>query len=184
VNDHDRLRVLQFSPEWIELGIVTPQEVDRLNRAYASGDDKNTEHYRWGAFRQYVQSHRPLPADMAEALYELGGRDPDPSAGSAMMHAIVELPECPDVVLTKAAAYGTPSLVRLAERTRLLSCAPAGGLTPNGMDRCIAGRDSTLQRQLLDRGVLSVEQTRRLADEGASRAVRNLARSLSRRTDR
>lgn len=58
-------------------------------------------------FRRYLALHRPLSPETAAALYELGEQDPDPALGAAMKHEVVELPECPDVVLDQAAAPGS-----------------------------------------------------------------------------
>jgi len=114
----DYQALLQFSHEWFTLGIVTESQLEALGREYETGEDPNTEHYRYGAFMEYLREHRPLSPAMAEALYELGARDPDHAMGSAMMHQIAELPECPPEVLENAARSGKKHLIRLVEKRR------------------------------------------------------------------
>ena len=82
------------------------------------GDDTNTEHYRWWAFREFLAARRPLPCDLAAALYELGAADDDPGMGGAMMSAVVYHAECPQAVLNAADASGKRRLVRAVERRR------------------------------------------------------------------
>lgn len=111
---------------------------------------------------------------MAEALYDLGRVDPDPNMGGAMMSAIVSLPECPVNVLEKASVSGEKYLVKLVRQKRLL--AELGSrLTTELFERCLASQDSDIQREVLIRPELSIEQLEQLAETGASRAVRNMA---------
>jgi len=107
---------LGFTPEWIDLGVVTEEQIAEAVAAFEQSDDKNPEHYRYKAFRDYLAAHRPLPDEMAAALYDLGDRDPDYSMGGAMMGDIVRLKECPIEVLEKAAISERRHLVKLAAR--------------------------------------------------------------------
>ncbi|AHG92899.1 hypothetical protein J421_5364 (plasmid) [Gemmatirosa kalamazoonensis] len=107
----------QFGDAWFALGLVTPERLAALRAEWASGEDRSPEHYRWQAFVEFLAERRPLSAELAAALYELGARDPDAHGmGAAMRHRIVELPECPASVLAAAAASGERHLVRAVER--------------------------------------------------------------------
>jgi hypothetical protein len=166
--------MLQLSDGWLELGVLTEEQLASLAQEFAVGDDPNPEHYRYRVFREYLESRRPLPADTAEALYELGAADPDRAMGQAMMHDVVNLPECPETVREKAAASGERHLARLVHRKRLLARADAG-LTAEVFEECLAAGDAVVQRELLARAALSREQLEQLAADGGNRAVRNLA---------
>ncbi|MBM3979178.1 MAG: hypothetical protein FJ304_02620 [Planctomycetes bacterium] len=109
-------QVLGFTPAWFALGVVDGSVMDRLTAEWNKGEDNNTEHYRYGAFRTFLAAHRPLTAETAAALYELGAADPDDSMGGAIMADIVHLPECPEDVLAAALASGRKHLVRIVER--------------------------------------------------------------------
>ena len=109
---------LGFTPAWYALGVVDQAFLERARGEWDKGEDANTEHYRWWAFREFLASHRPLAPDLAVALYELGAADADPGMGGSMMSAIVYLPECPQAVLDAAAASGVRHLTRAVERHR------------------------------------------------------------------
>ena len=121
MNQRDYLKLLEFSDQWLSLGLLTEGELSVLGHEYEASEDKNTEHYRYGVFKKFLASHRPLPAQMAEALYELGRNDPDPAMGGSMMLDVVGLAECPDTVLEKASASGENYLVKAVKRRRLLA---------------------------------------------------------------
>ncbi|MCI0457521.1 MAG: hypothetical protein L0Z62_11170 [Gemmataceae bacterium] len=109
---------LGFTPAWYSLGVVDQAFLERARAEWDKGEDANTEHYRWWAFREFVAARRPLSPDLAAALYELGAADADAGMGGSMMSAIVYLPECPQAVLDAAAASGARHLVRAVERRR------------------------------------------------------------------
>lgn len=113
---------------------------------------------------------------MSEAIYELGGEDPDASLGGDMQRTIVELPECPASVLDKALASGDKHLLKVVRRKRLLAELESG-LTAELFARCLAGQDAEVQRKLLAGPGLSRNQLEQLAGRGANRAVRNTAQA-------
>lgn len=174
MNQQDYQRLLQFSDQWLRLGVLSEDEIFALGHEYEASEDKNTEHYRYRVFSEYLSSHRPLSPQMAEALYELGRDDPDKVMGGAMMRAIVGLEECPTDVLEKASASGEKYLVKAAEQRRLLTELNSG-LTAEVFVRCLESRDAVTQRELLARPELSRRQLEQLAASGSSRAVRNMA---------
>lgn len=114
---------LGFTPAWFDLGVVDQSFLEKARAKWDKGDDPNTEHYRWWAFREFLAARRPLPPNLAVALYELGAADADSGMGGSMMSAIVYLSECPQTVLDAAAASGKRHLVRAVECRR---AAPAG----------------------------------------------------------
>lgn len=114
--DLEFAQLLNFNQAWFALGVVDDAVLAHCRAEWDKGQDYNTEHYRYGAFREFLANHRPLTPDQAAALYELGAADPDTAMGGAMMADIVRLPECPRSVLDAALASGRKHLVRLVER--------------------------------------------------------------------
>jgi hypothetical protein len=110
--------LLGFTPAWYALEIVDQAFLARARAEWDKGEDRNTEHYRYRAFREFLAAHRPLSSQLAVALYELGAADAEQGMGEAMMVDIVFQPGCPEVVLSAAAASGRRRLVRAAERRR------------------------------------------------------------------
>lgn len=49
IEDPDFVR-LQFSKEWIDVGIITIENFTSIKKEYMKGKDHRTEHYRWAAF--------------------------------------------------------------------------------------------------------------------------------------
>jgi hypothetical protein len=165
---------LQFSDQWLRLGLLTEDELCALGHEYELSEDKNTEHYRYRVFRQYLASHMPLSSSMADALYELGKEDPDHVMGGAMKHDIVGLKECPDNVLEKALASGENHLVKAVRGKKLLAELNSG-LTEDLFARCLESHEDYIQRELLARPELTRRQLEQLAESGCNRAVRNMA---------
>ncbi len=171
----DYKKLLGFTDEWFALGLVTEESLRQSAATYEASDDKNAEHYRYGAFRWYLQEHRPLPPTVAEALYKLAASDTNGPEAGAIMIDIISLPECPSSVLDRAEASGVQFLVRAARKRALRSAVETNPLTPELFKRCLESADSSLQRTLLEGKNLSTDQLQRLAEAGASCAVRNIA---------
>ena len=127
MSKRDYKTLLQFGDRWIDLGVVTAERLEALGHDFDTSDDKHTEHYRYAVFREYLEAQRPLSPQVAEALYDLGSTDPHPGMGGAMMADIVDLPECPPTVQTKALASGRKHLVRKAEGKKALAESDASG---------------------------------------------------------
>ncbi len=175
MNLKDYKNLLGFTEQWFSLGILTENGLQNYGTTYETSADKNTEHYRYGAFRWYLKEHRPLSEAIAEALYELGASDPDSAMGEAIMADIVELPECPDSVSAKALFSGRKHLIRITNRRRLLSELQTPFISPETFSRCLESRDSAVQRVMIEKVMLTPAQMQMLAEQGASRAIRNMA---------
>ncbi|MDQ3686380.1 MAG: hypothetical protein M3430_12395 [Acidobacteriota bacterium] len=109
-------QTLEFSQEWIDLGIVTHGKLKQIEAEWAKGDDRNTEHYRWRAFHDFIQSKETLDADTATALYDLGANDPDYAMGGAIMAEILWRKDCPKHLLESAATSERKHLRKIADR--------------------------------------------------------------------
>ena len=107
---------LSFTQTWRDLGIVDDEQVAASEFEWEHGDDKNAEHFRYGAFRRFLDAQRPLSPEMCRALYELGNDDPDEAMGGAIMAKIITLKECPPDIIEDALCSPRPLLKRLAEK--------------------------------------------------------------------
>ena len=114
----DYREVLGFTEAWFGLGLMTEERLAEMGREYESGDDKNTEHWRYGVFRAYLRDNRPLNPEIAESLYEIGSADSDYFMGGAIMHDIVSLAECPESLLQKVKSSGRKHLFKGMNRRR------------------------------------------------------------------
>jgi hypothetical protein len=85
---------------------------------WARRGQEDPQHFLWCAFEDFLRERRPLSAELAAALYDLGERECDETMGESMMLRIVQLPECPASVLDAAIASGRRPLIRAVERRR------------------------------------------------------------------
>lgn len=98
VEDPDFIK-LQFSQKWIDVGILTPENFDSIKQEYLKGEDASTEHYRWGAFKSFMQLGNSLSPQEFYALYEIGKNDPDYAMGRSIIFDIVEHLSCPEELI-------------------------------------------------------------------------------------
>ena len=95
---------LGFHEEWFTLGVITEAQYGKIIAEYEASDDKNAEHYRYAALRNYIKANHPLSTEKVRRLYYLAEGDPDLSMSGAVMIELVCLPECPDDILDDAIA--------------------------------------------------------------------------------
>jgi len=93
----------QFSQEWIDVGILTLNNFTSLKQEYLKGEDKRTEHYRYGAFRAFIQANKIISSKNFYTLYKIGKNDPDYSMGRAIIFDIIKHPCCPEETIELAA---------------------------------------------------------------------------------
>lgn len=110
----DIFKQLEFSKEWVDLGIITPAKLEQLEAEWAMGEDKNTEHYRWSAFIDFVKSKGYLDEVIAKALYNLGANDPDGTMGGSIMAHILRRKDCPKDLLELASTSEEKFLRKIA----------------------------------------------------------------------
>ena len=101
-----------FTPEWFQLGVVNADLVLRYEREWQASDDRHSEHYRYRAFRDYLNKARPLSEVQCAQMLELGDADPDLSLGGSIMADILKLPECPQSILRDALSSDRSHIVK------------------------------------------------------------------------
>jgi hypothetical protein len=116
LNLMDIFHILEFSQAWIDLGIITPAKLEQLEAAWTTGEDENTEHYRWGAFLDFIKLKESLDEKTAKALYDLGANDPDIAMGGSIMANILHRKDCPRDLLEKAAKSEKKFLQKIASK--------------------------------------------------------------------
>ena len=105
---------LGFTRDWIDLGIITPDKLSEIEIEWAKGDDPNTEHFRWRAFRDFLSSRESFTDHELIKLYELGASDQDPIMGGSMMVDILHRKDCPTALLIRASTSQQKFLRRVA----------------------------------------------------------------------
>ena len=105
---------LQFSKEWIEVGIINIDIFASIKKEYMKGEDRRAEHYRWGAFRSFLQANDSIPQEKFYILYRLGKNDPDYSMGRATIFDILKRSDCPQELINLACNDSDMTLARHA----------------------------------------------------------------------
>ena len=71
------LRELGYTRAWLEARVVDEECLRQQYDEYLHSDDKNQEHYRAGAFSQFIQSKDSLSDAELEAILHLRDEGPD-----------------------------------------------------------------------------------------------------------
>jgi len=175
-----QLNTLGFAPEWLDRGFLDATPLQTLINAYENSDDPHTEHFRYGAFLHILQSRLALDDEGIAHYRHLATIDPDPTMGQAALCDLLLWPGLSAPQQDEMAQWpelAAPRFQKLIERARLWEETAAGPLTADLFARCIASSDARLQREILQGADVTEEQRRTLAERGATRAVRNIARS-------
>ena len=56
----DKLARLGYTTFWLDYGVLTIQYLNEQQEVFKNSDDKNSEHYRYSTFRQYLSSKKQL----------------------------------------------------------------------------------------------------------------------------
>jgi hypothetical protein len=107
---------LTFPPDWFAAGLVTAESAADFARLAAADPSRPQRHWRWLAFRDYVEENGPLSAEVCRAAFRLGESEPDANLGTAMMCSVVYQRACPAEVIAEAAASDRPAVRRAASR--------------------------------------------------------------------
>lgn len=110
---------LGFTPAWFAAGVVNEEILARIKVAWDESDDRNTEHYRWGAFCDFLRSAPALSPALATELYALGEGDPDQGMGGCIMTRVLGKPGCPRSLIDAARKSARPYVAKIAQRLRL-----------------------------------------------------------------
>jgi hypothetical protein len=178
------LATLGYSSAWIEWGFLSADLLAEQIAKYHTGQDPNTEHYRYGAFRQILSSRSALTEEEIERYLALVRIDADLIVARAALadllmwhrlttqqfHRLSHHPDLADPLFEK--------LIR--RRSLLTELASAPVISTTTFAGCLASRDAVVQRKLIADCRLTHEQWQTLADQGANRAIRNIAHQRGR----
>ncbi len=90
---------LKFNRKWINAGIINSANFESIKKEYTTGEDKNTEHYRWYAFQKLMQANSVISQKIFYILYDIGKNDPDYSMGRAILFEILKRLDCPKKII-------------------------------------------------------------------------------------
>lgn len=170
---------LNFNPKWLEYGAMSKQFLSDLVARYEQSKDKNTEHYRYAAFRQLLTPERVLDDEMVDRYIELAELDEDQNMAQAALGELIRWEGLTDAQLERLSthrAFAAETLQKIIKRKQLLRELFSTSLTDEAFAQYISSGDAVVQRELLSKSVVSRKQLETLKAQGANRAVRNMAK--------
>jgi len=174
---------LEYTDQWFELGILTDEicQLQHLEWSKA-GADKNTEHYRYGAWRAFWGAKESISdQDLAKCI-ALAESDSDPAMGGAILHDILKTSWLSDEQFQMVSSHADdPSASKVISRYSLFRSLKKDHSSDN-LDRVVREGDSIAQRHVIDNYPLDRSTLEFLEEHGAVRAVRNLARQKLRKS--
>lgn len=67
----NNLKLLKYNQLWLEFGVLTTDILLTQVKDFESGLDGNTEHYRYRAFKNYLETQSQLSYEQIANLFEL-----------------------------------------------------------------------------------------------------------------
>ncbi|ABC29948.1 hypothetical protein HCH_03185 [Hahella chejuensis KCTC 2396] len=176
------LHKLGYHDKWLEYQILDPELFKRQWQVYEETGDSNTEHYRYAAFLHWITTRVAAPDEALNHFVDLTLNDPDSMMGGS---AFIQLLSAPwltdaqfDLLSRRSQEFGNWTTDKV-ERVALMRRLRAGGLTPSLFRDCLQLQDSGLHEILLERSDMDRDMMKQLADQGANKRIRNLAKQYS-----
>jgi hypothetical protein len=170
---------LKYSQQWLDYGLLDEAYLLAQGIRFDASDDKNTEHYRYDAFKAILSERTVLDDAILENIVHLSQLDADQGMGQAALILLVDWPNLTDLqldLLYTHPAFSSPVVQRRIQRVHLLRQLRTSGLTNELFDSSILSRDEVVHRELLGRQDISRQQLERLREQGANKAIRNIAK--------
>ncbi len=182
--DMKDMMVLGYTARWVELGVLTPQLLAAQVAELERGEDRSAEHYRYGALMAFYGTRESFADAEVESLCAMLSEDPDPTMALAGLVAMSHLVRLTDAQFERVLAS---DLLREAGRSgvgprraiechRLLARVDEDGWTPELVTRALAEGLGFVHRELLEWDDIDRATLESLAEKGANKAVRNMAR--------
>jgi hypothetical protein len=169
-----------YTGDWLRLGIVTQAELQRQFAEFETCEDKNTEHYRCAAFRDYLNR---IDGIADETLHELLALSDSGHDGCDLaLNRAFELVRS-DLLnnsqlqsLRKQPDFNQHSSFRLAvDRVLLDRRLTSDGLTDRALHDIRVPNDASTIRRLLDRDDLTRDHVAWIAEHACNKRLRNVA---------
>ncbi len=178
----DIMRLLGYTREWLELGVVTEESLHAQHAEFVSSNDKNKEHYRHGAFMEWLRDRTALSDTQIGAVVAL--HDEGTDGVDLRRNRFVELLICRKLSdeqfndLAKFPQVREAPCEKLFRRHSILRQINTSGITDPLFEEVCESQDSELQRTLLSRSDLGRTHVAWFAEYGRSKAIRNIAAQM------
>jgi hypothetical protein len=176
------IKALGYTREWLEWDIVDEPYLQAQYAEYCRSDDKNQEHYRCGAFNDFLKRRSGLTDDQVDKIFRLTDNGPDrcdlaDNRAIALIHSGVLSDEQHFAMATRHPRVLAPPIQRMYQRETLLRKIRQSGIAETFGETQASG-DREVQCFLLEHPDLAREHLKWLAESGANKAIRNRAAAL------
>jgi hypothetical protein len=170
---------LGYTSPWLDWGFVDEPYLRAQYAQYTSTDDKNQEHYRCGAFREFLRRHSRLSDEVVDRIFRLA--DDGPDRCNLHQNRIFELllsgrlsDEQHFALAKRQPTVLEPPLQKIYWRCGILRKIRQSGVAANFAEIQLVS-DREVQLELLEHADLAREHLVWLAERGANKAIRNRA---------
>lgn len=172
---------LGYTGQWLKCGLLTKEQLLVQINAYESEEDKNTEHYRYAAFRNYLKNKETLSDAEFDNYLKIALSDEDTvMAGAALIDLFTNIVLSDtqfDKLITQMKAFGDWTKNTLCRQT-LLRRLKHEPLTTELFRECFEKGDNLIQEYLIS--LANPEQLEVLSLKGRTNKIRNMATQLLR----
>jgi hypothetical protein len=181
------MKALGYTPEWLDFGIVTEEYLREQYMEYLRSDEDNQdrhleEHGRKRAFHDFIVARHALTDDEITRILQL--KDDGPDCCDLRVDRVADMIWRGILTDSQMADLGRLPEVHEAplQHMYLRECRwrrlQSEGLTPEVFREIADSGDGELQRAVLSRSDVGRDHVAWLAEHGANKAVRNVAKQL------
>ena len=107
-------KLLKFNQKWFDLGLLNEESSENLIYKFENSEDKNTEHYRWKIFKDFLDMNSKIEEKKMYQIYELCKNEPDNMLQDSMIHSLIRRSDFPLDLLIKESYSDIKSISKVA----------------------------------------------------------------------
>ena len=172
----DKLTKIGYSKLWLDFGVLNLELLEEQTTLFDNNDDKNTEHYRYFSFKQYLSSKNDLSDTEFDNYLKLVFADSDSvmaSSAALELFKSVELTEQQFQRLCTSIRYFGNWTEKIVTRQTLLRKLKSSNLTDELFNECIKIGDSFVQEHIID--LVDANKLQELSIKGKNKKIRTMA---------
>jgi hypothetical protein len=178
----NKLSTLKYSDLWLKFGFLTEESLDDQIKNFEKGEDKNTEHYRYSSFRKYLSLGKVLTDDEIAKYLHLAEIDEDKWMAQSAIRDLVGHRNLTDSQFEKVCSIlsqygeGTKKFIsrEILYRKLRKSVNEEVSLTENVFLEFFNQNNGNIHWYLIS--YADKNQLELIAEKGATKAVRHIAR--------
>lgn len=170
------LESLGYTRLWLNYEILTTDELAAQYMQFRSGEDTNTEHYRYSTLKQYLTTKQMLTDDELDAYLGLVTAEQDRAMAAAAAVDLIKLPKLTTSQFEQACKVLNSvehRLTKLIDRWKLVQKLTDSQPNEKLFAECMLEGDQVVQERLVS--LASATQLQHLIEFGITKKVRKLA---------